>query len=400
MRRKRLELTNARGEKLAASLELPLHGRAESYALVAHCFTCSKDLNALRTIAGAMTHTGIGVIRFDFTGLGESGGEFADTTLSSNVDDLVEVTRQIEQDYGAVQLLVGHSFGGAAAILAADRLDGVRSVATIAAPADPVHVRQHLKEDIEDILEDGEAVVDIAGRPFKVRREFIKDLETRRLDEVLGGLGRPLLVLHSPRDQVVSIDHATRIFAASEHPRSFISLDEADHLLTNREDAEYVGHVIASWASRYVDTETARHWREDVDTARDVARTGEELLTELVASGFPLYADEPVEHGGEDAAPSPHDYLSAALASCTTMTLRMYADRKDWPLEAAVAHVDHEKVEPEDGDPYERFVCRVELEGELDSDQCLRLIEIANRCPVHRTLSGGAKVETKLMDDG
>lgn len=395
---RRLTLTNSRGEELAALLDLPLHGRAHSYALVAHCFTCSKDLKGLGAIAESMTREGIGVVRFDFTGLGESGGEFSETTFSSNVDDLVEAARQIEEDHGPVELLVGHSLGGAAAILAAEQLEQVRAVATINAPSEPVHVREHLEDDIEEILEEGEAVVELAGRPFTVRREFIEDLETTHLRDVLGELGRPLLILHAPDDQVVDISHATRIFGAAEHPRSFVALDGTDHMLGNQSDAEYVGHVIASWASRYVDIESVEDWRADAETAQNAARTEESLRTEIIANGFPLLADEPAERGGEDTAPNPHDYICAALASCTTMTLRMYADRKEWPLEAAMAHVDHNKVEPDDAEPYDRFVCRIELEGELDDEQRQRMMEIAARCPVHRTLKTTSEVETELVE--
>lgn len=396
MPREMLELTNSRGQKLAARLDLPLNRRAGSFALVAHFFTCSKDLRSLRTIAGAMTHVGIGVVRFDFTGLGDSDGEFSETTFSTNVDDLVAAAREVEKRYGPVELLVGHSLGGAASILAAEQLEGVRAVTTIGAPSKPVHVRQHFEDDIDEILDDGEAVVELAGRPFRVRREFIEDLETSHLDDALGNLGRPLLVMHAPRDEIVGIDHAARIFEAARHPRSFISLDEADHLLSDRKQAEYVGRLIATWASRYVETESKTDWRRDSDTGQNAARTEDEMRTEVIANGFPLIADEPPEHGGTDTGPKPHDYLSAALASCTTMTLRMYADRKEWPLEASTAHVDHRRIEPDDGDPYDRFVCRIELEGELDDEQRERLIEIAARCLVHRTLARGSEVETEL----
>lgn len=397
MPRDSITLTNANGQKLAARLDLPIHGRAHSFALLAHCFTCSKDLHALGTIAKAMTHAGIGVIRFDFTGLGQSGGEFSETTFSSNVDDLVDAARQVEEQYAPVELMVGHSLGGAAAILATEQLSTVRAVATIGAPSKPVHVRQHLEDGIDEILRDGEAVVEIAGRPFKVGREFVEDLETTHLEEALGDLGRPILVMHAPRDQVVGIHHAKEIFEAARHPRSFISLDDADHLITRPEDAEYIGDVIASWASRYVDVDSVDDWRAADETPQNSARTEDSMRTEVVANGFRLLADEPVEHGGTDTAPKPHDYLSAALASCMTMTLRMYADRKDWPLEAAEVHVEHEKVRPDDGDPYDRFQCRLTLEGDLDGEQRRRMLDIASRCPVHRTFANGARIDTELV---
>lgn len=393
---RRLTLKNSRGEKLAARLELPVHGRAKSVALIAHCFTCSKDLKSLRTISRAMTHVGIGVLRFDFTGLGDSEGEFAETTFSTNVDDLVAVARQIKQldaPCGPVRLLVGHSLGGAACILAADQLEDVRAVATIGAPSTPVHVRKHLEDEIEEIERSGEAVVDIGGRPFEVRREFLEDLETTRLDDVLGQLKRPLLVMHSPFDEVVGIDQARRIFEAARHPKSFVALDEADHLLTDLDYADYVGRLISSWARRHIETETVEQWRSDADTGQNRARTEQGLRTEIVANGFPMIADEPVEYGGTDTGPKPHDLISAGLASCVTMTLRLYADRKDWPLQAATAEVDHREVEDDEGEPFDRFVCRVDLEGDLDDGQRERLLEIAARCPVHRTLKRRTEVE-------
>lgn len=398
MRSERPELTNHRGQRLAARLDMPVSGRAASCALIAHCFTCSKDLKALGTIAEQLTHAGIGVIRLDFTGLGQSDGEFSETTFSSDVSDLVAAAEQIEEQYGPVELMVGHSLGGAAAILATEQLDKVRAVATIGAPSEPVHVRDYLEGDLEELVDEGEAVVEIGGRPFKVRREFLEDLETTHLDDALAELGRPLLIMHAPDDEVVGIDHASQIFKAARHPRSFIALDDADHLLSRSADAAYAGRLIASWASRYIDIESVDDWRDDVDAPQNIARTERELRTEIVANGFRLAADEPAELGGTDTAPNPHDYLSAALASCTTMTLRMYADRKDWPMEAATANVDHQKVEPDDADPYDRFVCTIELEGDLDPQQRERMLEIASRCPVHRTLASRADVQTELAD--
>ena len=395
---KRLALTNSRGQELSARLELPIHGRAASIAVVAHCFTCSKDLKGLRAIARSMTHVGIGVLRFDFTGLGESGGQFSETTLSSDVDDIVEVAHQVEEQYAPVELLVGHSLGGAAAVLAAEQMDDVRAVTTIGAPSEPVHVKEHFGDSVERILDEGEAIVDIGGREFAVQRKFIEDLQTTHLSDALRDLKRPLLVMHAPRDEIVGVDHARKIFQAARHPKSFISLDEADHLLSDLDHADYVGHLIASWARRYVTTQSVDDWRSDAGSGQNMARTEGGMRTEVVANGFPLIADEPTEHGGTDTGPKPHDYLSAGLASCMTMTLRLYADRKEWPLDAAVAHVDHRQLEDDDGDRLDRFACRIELEGDLDDDQRQRMLEIAGRCPVHRTLESNIEVTTELVD--
>lgn len=398
MTTQRIDLTNTRGEKLSARLELPLHGRAKSFAVVAHCFTCSKDLNALRTIARAMTHVGIGVVRFDFTGLGQSEGAFADTTFSSNVDDLVAAARQVEEAWGPVELLAGHSLGGAAAILAAEQLDGVKAVATIGAPSKPVHVRQHVEEAIEEIRREGEAVVEIVGRPFTVRQEFLDDLETTHLDDVLYNLGRPLLVMHAPRDEMVSIDHAAKIFEAARHPRSFVSLDGADHLLTDDDQAHYVGQLISSWARRYVSTESVEEWRADTETGRTAARTAKGLRTDVIAGGFPLVVDEPRERGGTDEGPKPHDFLSAGLAACMSITARMYADRKGWPMDEVTVHADYSRVDDGDEGPVERFDCRIRIDGDLDEEQRRRICKMATRCPVHRTLESQATVETILEE--
>lgn len=394
MASKKIHFTNARGQKLAARLELPLQGRVKSYALLAHCFTCSKDLKALRAIARSMTHIGMGVVRFDFTGLGQSEGEFAETTFSSDVSDLVEVATQVEQEYGPVELLVGHSLGGAACLLAASRLDNVRAVATIGAPAEPVHVAKHLEDDIPTIEEDGEAVVELGGRPFTVRREFLEDLEETHLREVISELGRPLLILHAPKDEVVDINQAKRIFEAARHPRSFVSLDKADHLLSDEDQAEYVGRLIASWAQRYISPLSPQDWREDPAVGQIAARTEKGLRTEVNANGFALIADEPASLGGTDTGPTPQDFLSAALASCTSITLRLYADRKEWALDAVTVNVDYEEVDEED-----RFHCFIAIEGELSDKQRQRLIEIAERCPVHRILQQSAVVETTLDEE-
>lgn len=394
---------NDQGQRLAATLDLPVDGAAEGYAMLAHCFTCSKDLRGLRRLASALVQAGYAVLRLDFTGLGASEGEFAGTTFTSNVGDLLAAARYLERNHEAPSLLVGHSLGGAAVLAAAPHLPSVRAIATVGAPADPRHVENLLLGARNAIEEHGEALVDIGGRPFTIRRTFLDDLRRSGLPESAARLRRPLLVLHAPFDAVVGIDEARRLFEAAVHPKSFVSLDGADHLLTRPVDAAFAGDVIASWARRYLDRGRRASWKDDVHDGRVAARTTEGLRTELLANGFDLTADEPASLGGTDAGPTPYDLLAAALASCTSMTLRLYADRKGWPLEAAEVHVGHTKAHAKDGTTaaggrVDRFDRTLELYGPLDEAQRARLLEIANRCPVHRSLEAGAiEVETRLQ---
>ncbi|MFU8803507.1 MAG: alpha/beta fold hydrolase [Bradymonadaceae bacterium] len=403
---RRLKIPTADGSLLAAHLDLPVEDEPVSYVVLAHCFTCSKDFRSLRTIAEAMTHAGFGVLRVDFTGLGQSDGEFGDTNFSSNVSDVVTAARYVGKHYGRVGLLVGHSLGGAAVILAAHELDDVKAVATIGAPSEPVHVKQHLAGSEEDIRKHGKAVVEIAGRSFEVQEQFLDDLEATHMREAVAGLNRALLILHAPTDETVSIDNASSIFKAASHPRSFISLDGADHLLSRPEDAEFAGQVIASWARRYVGSRPARDWRADAPANRVVARTEQGFRTELMANGFALYADEPIEVGGTDTGPTPYDYLAGGLAACTSMTLRMYADRKKWPVTAIQVAVEHTKSHNEDCremDPdaphLDHFRRYLRIEGDLTEEQRARMGEIADRCPVHRTLASKVFVATAIVED-
>ncbi|MBA2662432.1 MAG: alpha/beta fold hydrolase [Bradymonadaceae bacterium] len=400
---RRLTFPNAEGSMLSAHLDLPVECEPISYVVLAHCFTCSKDSHAHRSIARAMTHAGFGVLRFDFTGLGQSAGEFAATNFSSNVSDLVAAARYIGEHFAPVELLVGHSLGGAAAILAAHELDAVKAVATIGAPSEPIHVKKHLAAGLASIRESGEAEVEVAGRTFLVRQHFLDNLEIIRMREAIAGLKRALLILHAPSDETVNIENATRIFKAASHPRSFIALDQADHLLSCREDAEFAGQVIASWAQRYVSARPAADWRAKVPANRVVARTERGFRTELMANGFALYADEPADLGGTDTGPTPYDFLASGLAACTSMTLRMYADRKEWPLQGVEVTVEHsrshnkdcEKMDP-DAPHLDHFRRSLRIEGDLSDEQRQRLVEIADRCPVHRTLESTVHISTEL----
>jgi len=396
----------AGGEELAGRLELPVDGEPAAYALFAHCFTCSKDLKAAVRLTRALAGERIGVLRFDFTGLGESEGDFADTNFSSNVEDLVAAARFMEAELEAPGILVGHSLGGAAVLHAAGRLPSVRAVATLGAPADPGHVLQHVEDSREEIERAGQARVTLAGRSFTIRKQFLDDLEEASMREAVEGLDRALMLFHSPVDRIVGIENAARIYEMARHPKSFVSLDRADHLLTDEEESRWVGRLLASWASKYVDLPEPESVPEElVDRDRVVVRTGASgFRTDVVARGHPLVADEPESVGGTDEGPTPYDLLTAGLGACTSMTLRMYADRKDWPLEGVTVRLKHRKVHRQDceadcGDGDERLDRMrriIDLEGALDADQRARLLEIADRCPVHRTLEGCVDVETEL----
>lgn len=391
------------GAELSARLDLPEFG-ARAYALFAHCFTCGKDIAAARRVAQRLAGSGIGVLRFDFTGLGHSQGEFAHTSFCSNVEDLLAAADYLRREHGAPQLIIGHSLGGAAAILAAARIPEATAVAVLGAPADPGHVLEHLGSSVEAIRRDGEAEVTLAGRNFRIGRAFVEAAETASITEALAHLKRALLVLHAPRDEVVGVDNATRIFVAAKHPKSFVSLDDADHLISREEDAGYAADVIASWAARYVTLAPEEH---PGDAGEEVARSAEldpkGFLQDVHAGGHHLFADEPAAVGGTDRGPSPYQLVAAGLAACTSMTVRMYARRKGVALERVVTDVTHAKIHAEDCADCEtekgkidEFRRVVRLEGDLTEAERAKLLEIADKCPVHRTLHGEIKVRTAL----
>jgi putative redox protein len=406
VRSSRVSFPNQEGQQLAALLDRPVDDEPIAYALFAHCFTCSKDYKGVSRISRALARQGIAVLRFDFTGLGESEGAFEQTTFSSNVDDLVAAARYMESELASPALLIGHSLGGAAVLKAAGRIPSARAVATIAAPSSPSHLLRHIGPELHTIEADGAAEVDLGGRPIRVGQQLIDDIAETEMTEAVANLGRALLVFHSPVDTVVGIDNATQIFVNARHPKSFVSLDTADHLLTHADDANYVGGMIASWARKYIGEPQETVKAPEPGDDRVIVRTGATgYRTEILANGHPLVADEPVAVGGTNTGPSPYELLSAALGACTTMTLRMYADRKKWPLEAAEARVRHAKVHREDGgDPdnkrsrIDQFSRKLVLEGQLDEGQRQRLKEIADRCPVHRTLHSDVSVTTELVE--
>ena len=395
------------GHQLAAALDLP-DGEPSAYALFAHCFTCGKDGLAAKRISTALAAKGIAVLRFDFTGIGSSEGEFANATFSSNVADLVRAANHLRATRRAPALLIGHSLGGAAILAAAGQIAEAKAVVTIAAPSDPNHVTGLFKEHIDDIRKQGKVEVSLAGRPFTISREFLDDVHEHGLMARVTTLRKALLVMQSPTDDTVGIDNATRIFLSAKHPKSFVSLADADHLLSNRRDAAYAADVIAAWAERYVDFATFAHASAPEDTPRQVVvrETRNSKFQQTVAIGpHHLIADEPVAAGGEDTGPGPYDYLLAGLGACTSMTMRLYADRKSLPLDRVTVTLRHSKIyakDCEECDTREGMLDQIDrvihMDGTLDPDQRKRLMEIADKCPVHRTLESEIRILTRPAD--
>jgi putative redox protein len=403
----RFQFTGEGGHQLAAALDTP-DGAIHAYALFAHCFTCGKDVLAAKRIAAALAARGIAVLRFDFTGLGSSEGDFANSTFSSNVTDLVRAADHLRETRKAPAILVGHSLGGAAILAAASQIPDAKAVVTIAAPSDPGHVTHLFGDRIEEIRTQGKVEVQLAGRPFHIKREFLDDVAEHNLMTHVTRLHKALLIMHSPTDDTVGIDNATNIFVAARHPKSFVSLSGADHLLSDRRDAAYVADVIAAWAERYVGVASAQAAADPGATPRNVVvrETRASKFQQTITTGpHQMLADEPVAAGGEDTGPGPYDFVLAGLGACTSMTMRMYADRKSLPLDRVTVTLKHSKIHAEDCaecetregmlDQIDRVIA---IEGALDADQRKRLMEIADKCPVHRTLTSEIRIVTKAAD--
>ncbi|MGR3812557.1 MAG: bifunctional alpha/beta hydrolase/OsmC family protein [Cognatishimia activa] len=390
------------GEKLAARLDLP-EGPHLATALFAHCFTCSKDIPAARRIAGRLAAMGVAVLRFDFTGLGHSEGEFANTHFTSNVQDLNAAADYLTERGMAPSLLIGHSLGGAAVLRAAGDLASVKAVVTLGAPFDPAHVTHNFGGALDEITEKGEAQVSLGGRPFKIRESFVRDVEAQNLKPLIANMKKALLVMHAPLDDIVGIENASEIFLAAKHPKSFVTLDNADHLISRGEDAEYAAEVISAWAARYLDLAPPA---PPIGAPEGVVR-----VSEADADGFlqdvnsgPFHhtlADEPLAYGGTNKGMTPYGFLASGLGACTSMTIRMYARRKGWKLDHVWVDVSHNKVHAQDastgsGDKIDSFKRVIHLEGTLTRDERARLLEIADKCPVHRTLEKSSQVVTEL----
>ncbi|GAB5404846.1 MAG: bifunctional alpha/beta hydrolase/OsmC family protein [Aureliella sp.] len=395
---------NSQGHTLSGNLEMP-DGAPKAFGIFAHCFTCSKNAKAASRISRRLAERGIAVLRFDFTGLGNSDGDFANTNFSSNVNDLVDAANALEKQYRAPSLLIGHSLGGAAAYMAAGQLVSVRAVATIGSPSEPAHVSHLFGDTIATIRTDGAAEVSIGGRKLTIEKHFLDDLKTHRADKQLREMRKALLIFHSPVDEIVSIENARKLYESARHPKSFVSLDGADHLLSSPDDAEFVASTLSAWASRYLP--------EDLDAAptRPELEAGEVVVLErdggmtqdIFSDRHHWLADEPFRVGGNDSGPTPYDLLLGSLGSCISLTLRMYAERKQFPLKSVRVQLKHERIHASDCDSCEsqdgmvgHITKHITVTGPLDQQQLDRLREIADRCPVHRTLVGEKMFTTEL----
>lgn len=404
MNLQKVTFQNKEGQDLVGRLELPANRHPHNFVIFAHCFTCTKNLSAVRNIGKALTSYGFGVLRFDFTGLGESDGDFENTNFSGNVDDLIAAAAYLAEKHVAATLLVGHSLGGAAVIFAAARIPSIKAVATIGAPSNPTHVQKLLKSSLEEITANGKAVVSLSGRDFTIKKQFLDDLEAQPLTKILDGLRKPLLILHSPQDDTVGIKNAEEIYGAAHHPKSFVSLDGADHLLSNKADSKYAGEVISGWAKRYL-TIDSKH-KEPKTKHQVVASLDVEdgFTTQMKVGDHFMVADEPTDVGGNNFGPSPYELVSAGLSACTAMTVQMYAKRKGWQIDSIEVHTSYDRsyaVDCEDCEAdsakIDTFHREIKLTANLDEKQRKRILEIADKCPVHKTLHSETQVITKLV---
>ncbi len=403
MRIEKVHFKNSAGQELSGRLELPADQQPHNFAIFAHCFTCSKNFTATRNITRALTTAGYGVLRFDFTGLGDSDGDFGDTNFSGNVQDLLSAIEFLTINHQAPTLAIGHSLGGAAVIFASAKAKSIKAIATVGTPSDTKHVKHLFGDQIEAIVENGEAVVQLSGRPFKIKEQFLRDIDEQMLAQTLHQMRKPILICHSPQDDTVGIQHAEKLYHAAIHPKSFLSLDDADHLLTNKEDSKYVGEVIAGWAKRYLELPAINKLQSSLQVVASLDQESG-FTTQIKAGNHYLVADEPVDVGGNNYGPTPYDLISSGLAACTVMTIQMYAKRKKWRVNEIECHVTYDKQHATDclncddqTAKIDTFIRHLRLPQDLDEKQIKRLLEIADKCPVHRTLHSQTQVLTKLV---
>ena len=399
----KVSFTNKDQEQLAGRLELPVNQKPHNFAIFAHCFTCTKNLTAVKNVSRELTAAGFGVLRFDFTGLGESEGDFENTNFSGNVDDLVEAANFLTKNYNAPTIIIGHSLGGAAAIFAADIIPSIKAVAVINSPSDPSHVRNLLQDSTHEITKNGKAKVNLGGIDFTIKKQFLDDLENKSLLKIVGNFKKALLIMHSPTDRIVGIKNAEDLYKAAHHPKSFVSLDGVDHLLSKKEDSSYVGQVIAGWATRYISIPPVEELKSKSKVAASL--DGDEMFTtQLKLGDHNILADEPTNFGGNNFGPSPYEFLSAGLAACTVMTIQMYARRKKWEVENVTCHINYSKDHAvdcehceEDSAKIDTITREIKLTGNLSEVQKKRLLEIADKCPVHKTLHTKTQIITTLI---
>ena len=405
MNLQKVTFKNREGQNLVGRLELPANQHPHNYALFAHCFTCNKNLSAIKNIGRALTSNGFGVLRFDFTGLGESEGDFTDTNFSGNIEDLIAAADYLKENFNAPTLLIGHSLGGAAVIYAAGKVPSIKAVATVGAPSSPTHVQHLLKSSLDEIELNGKAVVNLSGRDFTIKKQFLDDLQNKTLSTTLKNLRKPILIMHSPQDKTVGIKNAEELYRTAHHPKSFISLDGADHLLMNKKDSAYVGEVISGWAKRYLDIESTEELPNTKHQVMASLDFEDVFTTQMKVGSHYMTADEPTTYGGNDFGPSPYELVTAGLSACTAMTLQMYAKRKGWKIDNVEVHTSYSKTHALDCDDCESSDAKIDtferdirITGVFNDQQRERLLQIADKCPVHKTLHSETRIISNLVN--
>ncbi|MBT8295151.1 MAG: alpha/beta fold hydrolase [Gramella sp.] len=403
MQKLEVSFENSDNKLLKGILEMPSNNQPENFVLFAHCFTCNKNFHAPSNISKSLASKGFGVLRFDFTGLGDSEGEFEDSNFSGNVEDLIAAANFLKKDYNAPSIMIGHSLGGAATLFASTKIESVKAIVTINAPSNLTHVKKHFESSLEDIENEGSASIKIGGRSFRIKKHFIEDLKAHEGADSLKKIRTPLLIMHSPQDEIVSIDHAEELYKAAWHPKSFISLDGSDHMLSEKADSEYAGSVIAAWAGKYISKSKVPDLETDHEVMANLGSQG--FTTQIIAGNHQFIADEPIDFGGSDLGPNPYELVSSGLAACTSMTIQMYARRKKWEVKNVETHVNYSKKHADDCENCENAKAKIDsfdreitIQGNLDEKQIKRLMEIADKCPVHKTLSSQAQIHTKMRD--